>query len=174
MRPRRVIAAVFATVVVMAALAISAPSPAMASQATSNESVLQRLIAGARAQRELPPLHVHAALTLAARGHSRDMMRRQYFSHSQPGGAGCGARARRGGYATSGCRSWAVSEVIGWGVGAVGTPEAVFSSWMLSPYHRAIILGRRWHDVGIGCVSGTFRGASGSWMYTVDVGRRDN
>jgi hypothetical protein len=28
--------------------------------------------------------------------------------------------------------------------------------------------------VGVGCVSGTFNGASGSWMYTVDVGRRSH
>ena len=131
-----------------------------------------RLIGHAREQRGLAPLHVHAALSRAALAHSRDMMRRHYFSHLSPGGASCAARARRAGYATSGCRSWAISEVIGWGMSSVGTPQAIFRSWMRSAYHRSIILGRRWRDAGVGCASGTFNGASGSWMYTVDVGRR--
>jgi len=133
-----------------------------------------RLIDHARAQRGLPPLHVPAALSRAALAHSRDMRRRHYFSHSSPGGASCAARARRAGYATSGCRPWAVSEVIGWGRSSHGTPHAIFSSWMRSAYQRSIILGRRWRDVGVGCVSGMFAGACGSWMYAVDVGRRSH
>ena len=55
---------------------------------------------------------------------------------------------------------------------SVGAPQAVFSSWMRSAYHRSVILGRRWRDVGVGGVCGAFNGAAGSWMYTVDVGRR--
>ncbi len=54
-----------------------------------------QLINHARTQRGLAPLHVHAALSRAALAHSRDMMRRHYFSHSSPGGASCGARARQ-------------------------------------------------------------------------------
>jgi len=84
------------------------------------------------------------------------------------------AALSRAGYATSGCRPWAVSEVIGWGRSSPGTPHAIFSSWMRSAYHRSIILARRWRDVGVGCVSGTFAGASGSWMCRVDVGRRSH
>jgi uncharacterized protein YkwD len=130
-----------------------------------------QLINHARTQRGLAPLHVHAALSRAALAHSRDMLRRHYFSHSSPGGASCAARARRAGYAKSGCRPW-VGEVLGWGTSFVGTPQAVFSNWMGSTFHRSVILGRRWRDVGVGAVSGTFQGASGAWMYTVDVGRR--
>jgi len=164
--------ALFAALIFVLAVAVVGAGPAAASQRTDNEAVMLQLINHARTQRGLAPLRVHAALSRAALAHSRDMMRRHYFSHSSPGGASCGARTRRAGYATSGCRSWAVAEVIGWGMGALGTPHAVFSSWMRSAYHRSIILGRRWRDVGVGCVSGTFNGASASWMYTVDVGRR--
>ena len=166
------VAAACAALILVLAVAAVAAAPGRASERAANEAVMLQLVNGARAHRGLAPLHVHAALSRAARAHSRDMMRHQYFSHSSPGGASCGARTRRAGYATSGCRSWAVSEAIAWGMSSVGTPQAVFGAWMRSASHRAIILGRRWRDVGVGCASGTFNGASGSWMYTVDVGRR--
>lgn len=166
------VSAAFAALILVLAVAAVAAGPVRASQSAAPEAVMLQLINHARAQRGLAPVHVHAALGRAALAHSRDMMRRQYFSHSSPGGASCAARARRAGYKTSACRSWGVSEVIGWGMSAVGTPQAVFSSWMRSAYHRSVILGRRWRDVGVGAVCGTFEGASGSWMFTVDVGRR--
>jgi len=168
------ISAVCAALMLVLLVAAVAAGPVCASERTANEAALLQLIAHARAQRGLAPLHVHAALGRAALAHSRDMMRHHYFSHSSRSGASCAVRARHAGYSTSGCRSWAVSEVIGWGMSFVGTPQAVFDAWMQSAYHRSIILGRRWRDVGVGCVSGTFNGASGSWMYTVDVGRRGN
>ena len=169
--PKSMSAALAAMILVLALAAVAA-GPAAASQRTANEAVMLRLISQVRAQRGLAPLHLHAALSRAALAHSRDMMRHHYFSHFSAGGASCSARLRRAGYSTSGCRSWAVSEVIGWGKSFAGTPQAVFGSWMRSAYHRSIILGRRWRDVGVGCASGTFKGASGSWVYTVDVGRR--
>jgi len=169
---RKPILAAFAALVLVLAVAAVAAVPVLASQGRTNEAGILQLINNARTQRGLALLRLHAALSRAALAHSCDMVTRQYFSHSSPGGASCAARTRRAGYATSGCRSWAVSEVIGWGMSSVGTPQAVFSSWMRSAYHRSVILGRRWRDVGIGCVSGTFQGASGSCMYTVDVGCR--
>ena len=168
----RPISAVCAALILVLAVAMVAAGPVAASQDTANAAVMLQLINHARTARGLAPLHVHAALSRAALAHSRDMMRHHYFSHVSRGGESCGARARHAGYAPGGCRSWAISEVIGWGMSAVGTPQAVFDAWMRSAYHRSIILGGGWCDVGVGCVSGTFRGASGSWMYTLDVGRR--
>ncbi|MCX6362887.1 MAG: CAP domain-containing protein [Actinobacteria bacterium] len=168
---RSISAACVALMLVLAVAAVAA-GPVRASQDTANETVILELINHARAQRGLAPLYVHAALSRAALAHSRDMMRHHYFSHSSQSGATCAVRTRRAGYVTSGCRSWAVSEVIGWGMSSVGTPQAIFNAWMRSSYHRSVILGRRWRDVGVGCVSGTFQGAPGSWMYTVDMGRR--
>jgi uncharacterized protein YkwD len=169
---RKPISAAIAALIVVLAVAAVVAGPVLASRGSTNEAAMLQLINHARTQRGLAPLHVHAALSRAALAHSRDMMSRHYFSHSSPSGASCAARTRRAGFETSGCRSWAVSEVIGWGMSSVGTPQAVFNAWMRSAYHRSVILGRRWRDVGIGCVSGTFQSASGSWMYTVDVGRR--
>ena len=169
----RLIFAVFAGLLLVSALVMVIAGPAFAAQRAVNEATLLQLINQARTQRGLTPLHVQAALGRAALAHCREMMSRDYFSHLSRSGASYGARARRAGYSLSGCRSWAVSEVIGWGRRSAGTPQAVFRSWMRSAYHRAIILGRRWRDVGIGASSGTFGGASGSWVYTVDLGRRD-
>ncbi|MEI6448707.1 MAG: CAP domain-containing protein [Actinomycetes bacterium] len=166
------IAALCAALIIVLAVAALVAGSAAASQRTDNEAAMLQLIDHARAERGLAPLHVRATLSRAALAHSRDMMRRHFFSHLSQNGASCAARARRAGYATSGCRSWAISEVIGWGMSCVGTPQAVFRAWMRSAQHRSVILGRRWRDVGVGCVRGTFNGASGSWMYTVDVGRR--
>jgi uncharacterized protein YkwD len=156
----------------VAAAAALIAAPVSASQRTVNAAEMVRLVNHARVAHGLAPLRVDAALSRAALAHSRDMVSRHYFSHTSPGGASQAARARRAGYSTSGCLSWVVAEAIGWSGRFVGTPRAVFDSWMRSAYHRAVILGRRWRDVGIGCASGTFQGVSGSWMYTVDVGRR--
>ena len=71
-----------------------------------------------------------------------------------------------------GYRSWSVGEVIGWGTRHAGTAKAIFKAWMNSSGHRAIILNRRWRDVGIGCAQGTFKGIPSTLMYTVDFGRR--
>lgn len=164
--------AAVAALLLVCGLLVAGAGPVFASTRSGTEATLLQLIDRARDQRGLPALHSDAALERAALAHSRDMMRRDYFSHWSPEGATCATRARRAGYSVSGCRSWAVSEVLGWGVGVLGTPQAVFKSWMRSPYHRSVLLGRRWRDIGVGCVSGTFNGASGSWMYTIDVGRR--
>jgi uncharacterized protein YkwD len=72
----------------------------------------------------------------------------------------------------NGWSQWSVGEVIAWGCGARGTPQAVLKAWMHSSSHRNIILGKRWRDVGVGCARGTFKGLSSVVMYTVDVGRR--
>jgi uncharacterized protein YkwD len=171
---RRSMSAALAALILVLVLAAAVAGPVRASERTTTEAAILQLINHARTQRGLSPLHVHAALSRAALAHSRDMLRRHYFSHSSPGGASCAARTRQAGYSTRCCRSWAVSEVIGWGMSSAGTPRAVFSAWMRSAYHRSIILGRGWRHVGVGCFSGTFQGASGSWMYTVDVGRRSH
>jgi uncharacterized protein YkwD len=111
-------------------------------------------------------------LDRAALLHSRDMIVRDYFSHSSLAGASIATRARSAGYSTSGCSRWTVGEVIAWGSSSRGTPRSIFKSWMRSSTHRRVILTKRWRDVGIGCARGTYRGFSGAVMYTIDFGRR--
>ncbi len=164
----------FLLVAVVVAVAAATAMPAAATSRDDYSAAILRLIAGARAERGLPAVHTKAALSRAALEHSRDMLRREYFSHTSPGGDGCMDRSRRGGYRFTGYRSGAVGEVIAWGVGLRGTPQEVFEGWMGSPPHRAVIFSSRWRDVGVACVEGTFSGMSGSFMYTVDFGRRSH
>jgi uncharacterized protein YkwD len=169
MRRLRAALVIAAAVLVLLTLG-AAPAPAFDRQA--NESTMLKLINQARTSRGLHSLSAYSALHEAARSHSADMIKRDYFGHSSLGGAGVSARARRAGYSVNGWSQWSVGEVIAWGCGARGTPQAVFKAWMHSSSHRNIILGKRWRDVGVGCARGTFKGLSSVVMYTVDVGRR--
>ncbi|MFA4964053.1 MAG: CAP domain-containing protein [Thermoleophilia bacterium] len=160
-------------IVMLVSLAVAAAAgPAAAFDRQANERTMLGLINLARTSRGLAPVHLQTALDRAALAHSRDMLSRDYFSHSAPGGTTFATRLRKAGYGIAGYRSWAVGEVIGWGQGSAGSPRAVFRSWMRSSAHRAVILDRRWRDVGVGCARGSFRGVSGSVMYTIDLGRR--
>ncbi len=166
--------AIWAAIVVMlasAAVAFAAPSPARAGSA-GNEQVLLKLINAARAQHGLGRLVLQPSLAGAARAHSRDMLQQGYFAHSPASGVSYSSRLAGAGYRRSGFGSWAVSEVIGWGKATRGTPHAVLRAWLASPWHRPIVLGARWRDVGVGCVRGTYQGRTGVLLYTVDLGRR--
>lgn len=121
----------------------------------------------ARANRGLKPLCVDPRLTRAARSHSREMIRKDYFSHSSHNGEGLSARLRRFGYDCGAC-----GENIAGGLGTPGKPGPVFERWMGSSGHRANILSRGFKRVGVGTYTGKFRGMSGYAMYTVDFGGR--
>lgn len=167
----RILAVVAALVVTMSLAAVVA-GPAIAFDRVANERTLLHLINHARTKRGLAPVKIQRALDRAALAHSRDMLVHDYFSHNSSGGASYATRLRRAGYSRSGYSSWRVAEVIAWGQSTKGTPQAVFSAWMKSRYHRPIILGKAWRDVGIGCSRGNFGSLSGVIMYTVDFGRR--
>ncbi len=115
-----------------------------------------------RASRNLPRLCVHPALQRAARSHSRDMIRRDYFAHGN-----VGARLRHFGY------NWRTyGENIAWGSGRRGAPGPIFKAWMNSPSHRPHILDRGFREVGVGAARGTYKGYSNTTMWTVDFGTR--
>lgn len=110
-----------------------------------------------RKRNGLKPLCVHPALQRAARAHSRDMIRRGYFSHGD-----VGARLKRHGY------NWRTyGENIYYGGGA----RAAMKAWKKSRPHRANILGRKFREVGVGTHRGVYKGQRVN-MYTVDFGTR--
>jgi uncharacterized protein YkwD len=146
--------------------------PALAFDHSANEAAILKLINHARTSRGMAAVKAAEPLDRAALSHSRDMIARDYFSHSSLAGASVAARARGAGYSTSGCSSWAVGEVIALGSSYKGTPDSIFKGWMRSSAHRQCILSSRWRDVGVGCARGSYRGYSGVLMYTVDFGRR--
>jgi uncharacterized protein YkwD len=116
----------------------------------------------ARKNRGIRRLCVHPKLTKAARAHSTDMIRKDYFRHGN-----VGRRLKRFDY------NWRTyGENIAGGSGRYGRPANVFKRWMKSRGHRANILKKGFREVGIGTATGTFKGRKGYTMYTVNFGTR--
>ena len=104
-----------------------------------------------------------------ARGFARTMVARRFFSHVGPGGSTLSTRLRAAGY-----RGRAAGEVLAWGEGRLATPRAAVRSWLHSPLHRRVLLGRDYRDVGVGIAIGSpFGGAMrSSATYAADFGRQ--
>jgi uncharacterized protein YkwD len=82
------------------------------------------------------------------------------------------ARVQRTGYLPCGC-TWGLAENIARAQARQATPAAIVGQWMRSPPHRAEILSRRLHDVGVGIAWGTARHPRATvGTYTADFGYR--
>jgi len=90
-------------------------------------------------------------LDAVARGHSADMVAREYFAHDGPGGDTLYSRVRNSGYAGT-HPGYAVEEALAWG--APVTPAELMNSLMGSDTHRRILLDRGAREVGLGLVLG--------------------
>jgi uncharacterized protein YkwD len=121
----------------------------------------------ARASHGLRPLCVDPNLARAARSHSREMIEKDYFSHSSYSGESVGKRLNRFGYHQS-----IYAENIAGGSGTFGKADSTFRRWMDSPSHRGNILDGRFRPVGVGTYTGRYRGTGKYTMYTVDFGVR--
>lgn len=126
----------------------------------------------ARTKRGLKPLCVHPALTEAARAHSREMLDKDYLSHQSFDGETVKERLERFGYTSDDYSYYVYGENIGWGCGSSGAPDDVFKWWMNSPDHRSNILGKKFREIGIGAVAGTYKTCTQATIYTVDFGAR--
>jgi len=120
-----------------------------------------------RASRGLRAVHLNHKLSVAAKRHSRDMVRRGYFDHTSPSGSTFTGRVSSAGY-----RFRSLGENIAWGSGSYATPRSIVRSWMNSSGHRANILRGKFREIGIGIVTGTPVGMSGGAVYTTDFGTR--
>ena len=121
-----------------------------------------------RRDRDKKALCVHPDLQRAARAHSKDMIRRDYFSHNTKGRneSAC-ERIKRYGYPYRLC-----GENIAYGSGRYGQPGSIMDRWMKSDGHRRNILNGRFREVGIGTHTGTYKGFQNVTMYTADFGTR--
>jgi uncharacterized protein YkwD len=129
------------------------------------------LINSIRHAHGLGRLHSQHGLRKAAQGHSSDMVHRDYFSHNSPGGGSIQSRIGGTGY-FAGASSYQYGEVIGGGTSNGGSPKSVATAWMHSPPHRAAILDRGFHDLGVGVAYGfPGRGNHGA-TFTIDFGSR--
>jgi uncharacterized protein YkwD len=100
-----------------------------------------------RADAGHPPLRLAPRLTAAAQAHAEDMLRRAYFDHISPEGAGPGARARAAGYDPA----RAIAENIAKGP---FTPAEVVERWLNSSGHRRNILRPGAVEMGAGVAFG--------------------
>jgi len=164
-------AAVFAAIVLAGVLALETHTASAASvrscsgksiELTRDEERVLELQNHVRKRHGMRPLCVHRALQKAARSHSADMIREDYFRHGN-----VGRRLKRHGYLW---RDYA--ENIAYGSGRRGSPENVFKRWMKSREHKRNILKKSFREVGIGTATGNFKGTKGVTMYTVDFGVR--
>jgi len=144
-------------VVFVAVFALLGPAAgAQARSLTSSEASLLQTMNGVRTSRGLAPLRVDVRLVRAARGHSADMMRRQYFAHGSVAGRALAA----------GARGPVFGEDLAWGTGV--TANWVVNQWLASPAHRAVMLRPGFRRVGIGITFGTFAGHGGAAVVTAD------
>jgi uncharacterized protein YkwD len=175
------------TIAALAVLGVLAPAaaPAAASGACQHRYALPGDVRAAKIKRATLCLLNHRRvahgrhklrsnrrLAKAARAHARDMVRRDYFSHTTPGGASFVDRIMQEDYVKP-SQGWALGENLAWGSYQLATPKAIVRSWMHSPEHRANILNPRFREIGIGVVAGApVPGVDHAATYATSFGTR--
>ncbi len=134
-------------------------------------SALLCLLNRERRRRGLRAVRGNGRLVRAAVGHSRTMVRRRFFAHVGPGSLDLAARLRMARYIPRRGGTWLIGENIGFGRGRMSRPVSMHRAWMRSTPHRAAMLDRRFHEVGIGPTAGSPYGRRGA-TFTVDFGYR--
>ena len=114
----------------------------------------------------LRPFHVNARLSAASQRHTNAMVDRRFFAHGDFVG-----RIRAAHY-LSGSRGWTVGENIAWGSWDYASPKETVRGWMKSPPHRANIMNRRFHEIGIGITRGAPANVDRAATYATDFGTR--
>ena len=125
-----------------------------------------------RRNNNLKTFCVNPALQKAARSHSKDMIRRDYFSHDTKGKYTFDRRLKRFGYTPKGYRYYTTGENIAYGSGSKGTPKSIMNAWMKSPGHRHNILDGKFREIGVGTYTGVYKSHRGVTTYTADFGTR--
>ncbi len=129
------------------------------------------LVNAERTSRGMSPLRRDGDLAQAARRHSADMARRNYFSHVTPSGDDLGDRLRAAGYGDPG-DGWRAGENLGWGTGSRATPASLVDEWLASDAHKRNMLKESFREVGVGVAAGAPQGDRGlpGATYTLDLG----
>jgi uncharacterized protein YkwD len=150
-------------------------SNATPAQATKKQIVRATLctLNRERSHAGLRRLKLNRKLSRAARGHARDMAKRNYFSHDTLGGGTFVDRIRRWGY-LKGAHNWIVGENLAWGSRGQSRTKVIMELWMNSPGHRANILNPSFREIGIGIAydSPVAGGATPAATWATDFGSR--
>lgn len=135
---------------------------------TAKEKAVLTLINKQRTMRHLSALKFDPVMALLARNHNNDMIRRDYFSHDEPGGGKTYAQRVNSVLHEPGRNT--LGENIVYGNGPYGTAQGLVTSWMNSPPHRANILNPAFHRTGLGVATakGSYQGGFGVTVATQD------
>ena len=161
--PRRTALAIVLLFGISSVFTFAAPSATFAwdanSFSSSSAADLVALTNRSRASAGLKALRVDSTLASVARWRSKDMIQRDYFSHSIPGYGKVWDKLRAIGYCYK-----VGGENIGWN----NYPDdiataAIHKMFMDSSGHRANIMGRAWDVIGVGA----YKGPTGKKMWTV-------
>ena len=185
LRGRTIVHAAAALLTGTAVLLAVAPGEAMAqdqcqgASAVPSVQTLRRavdavvcLVDADRARHGLRTLRGDRDLRQAAGRHSRNMVRRGFFSHVTPRGSSLDDRLRRSGYLRAN-HALHAGEALAWGSGTSATPTVIVAEWLASPPHRRILLGRDFREVGVGVAAGAPQPTTGgrrSATYTLNTG----
>jgi uncharacterized protein YkwD len=173
-RTWRVAVLVLVLAVLVAPAADSARRSGSLSASASLQTGLLDQVNALRARAGLSRLRLSIRLSAAANGHSMQMARLGYFSHSSAGGGSFSQRIARF-YPARGFRSWSVGENLLWASPDVGAARAL-RLWLASPGHRANLLAPGWREIGLSAVHsarapGVYGGAPAT-IVTADFGVR--
>ncbi len=133
-------------------------------------AALACLVNAQRASDGLTALARGGSLQRTATGHSKDMVRRRFFSHSSPSGSTLLTRVRRTGYLRR-ARRWSLGEALAYGRGDV-TASTLFRALMASPSHRAVLRDGRYRQLGVGLQRGVPEGTGAGLTVTLDFAVR--
>ena len=146
-------------------------NPAVSSTAAAERATLCLLNRERRAH-GLGRLAANGQLRVAGARHALDMVRRDYFSHTAPGGISFVSRIKDTSYIRPDS-GWTVGENLAWGAGRAASPRSIVRQWMNSPGHRANILKPGYRQIGIAIVRGVPVGGAGSGAtYATEFGAR--
>jgi uncharacterized protein YkwD len=140
---------------------VLAPAAGAGVRTTAVASLLQA-VNQTRSSYGLRPLQIDVRLARAAKAHSVEMIRGNYFSHGD-------FQSRMNAFHVQGP---AMGENLAWGNGSYAQASTMVSEWLASPSHRANLLHPGWTRIGIGLVRGTFLGNGGSTVVTADFAGR--
>ncbi len=145
---------------------ISAPPPlrseTLASQAHLTASGIIKLTNLQRKNSGLPSLILNSKLQAAALAKAKDLFKNQYFAHVSPTGVGPAEVVEKAGY-----EYLAIGENLA--LGNFADDQAVVAAWMASPGHRANILNKKFREIGVAAVAGTFEGQK-TWIAVQEFG----
>jgi uncharacterized protein YkwD len=149
-RPRLLVTAMLAAIVVLGVGPLAHPSSVAASTASTMEAKILSLVNAERTKRGLVPLRLHAGLVDLAGDRAAEMASTAVFAH--PSCLSCLVDSRNIQYYRAG-------EIIawtGWPWGAQAA-QSLFDAWKGSPLHWGILMSAKYNYIGFGVA---YRGAN--------------